>query len=159
MDLYFDIAAYTTDMPKAREFANAWTRKVNEDAELRKHLIEQLLDVAPGDATVLIAPDLNTGNVRNAHFVSFANPRDLRVDQAWVSAQGSAILDVTVTLDYTLQYETPLPDGPLLDATRPWPWTPISKKSTVDLTFEVLQHHRDDPTRLAAHLVSWTAFR
>ena len=39
------------------------------------------------------------------------------LNEVWVANDGTALLDVTLTVDYTMEYEVQLPDTPIPEAT------------------------------------------
>jgi hypothetical protein len=83
---------------------------------------------------------------------SLTNPRDLRINEVWAASDGSAILDVALTADYSQEFEARLPDP----AAPPglFTWTQMTQRSPIVLTFDVLQH-ADAAERFAARLTGW----
>jgi hypothetical protein len=156
--LYFDLKVITAEIPQVHELAGLWRHKITDNAELRDALIQELLEVAYADATNVIGAEVReeAGTVRNAQFVAFSNPRDRQVQEAWTSRTGSVLLDVELTIDYRLEYETLLRALPLPQS-GPYEWTQVATSGSIVLTYEVIQHEPEvDPTNFAARLTAWT---
>jgi hypothetical protein len=156
--LYFELGQFVAQIPRVRELATGWRQSISDNPGIEQALTQKLLEVGHADAGAVIAGDLPAGKVRTPRFVTFTKPRNLRVEEAWVSPTGSSLLDVALTVDYTLEFEIPTPPGARIEpVTKPWEWTPVRSSSTIVLRFEVIQHHpADDPQEFGARLVGWS---
>lgn len=153
--LHFQLKDFTATLATARELVHDWTRVLADNPDYARKLTDHLVEIAHHEATAVIGSANLVEPARDARFVSFANPRDLRVVEVWVSAEGSAILDVSLTLDYTQEFETPVRDPLSPDMAKSYTWTTMESSSTIELAFEVLQHDRDEPSHFAGRLVGW----
>ncbi len=153
--LSFELGQLIAQTPRVRELASGWRQSIGQSPGLEQGLMQKLLEVAHADAGAVIAADLPAGKVRTARFLTFTRGRNLRVDEAWVSPTGSSLLNVALTVDYTLEFEIPTPaTSPVA---KPWEWTPVRSSSTIVLRFEVIQHHpADEPEEFGARLVGWS---
>jgi hypothetical protein len=158
VELCFDLGQLVAHIPRVRELATGWRQSIRGNPGVEQALTQKLIEVTRADATAVIAADLPAGKVRTPRFVSFTRPRGLRVEEAWVSPAGSSLLDVALTVDYTLEFEIPTRPGARPEAvSKPWEWTPVRSSSTIVLRFEVIQHHpADDPHEFGARLVGWS---
>lgn len=158
VQLYFDLRDATADIPRVQELTSAWQHRITENPELAQALTQKLLEIAYADATPLIAADVvrGHGDAANPRFVSFSRPQDLRVQEAYVSAGGTVLLDVELTVEYTIEYEVMLPTGESLEGL-PLDWATLGTSSTMTLTFEVIQHDPDgEPKQFGARLTAWS---
>jgi hypothetical protein len=157
VELYFRLGQLVAQIPRVRELASGWRKTIGQNPGIERALTQKLLEVTYADATAVIAADLPAGKVRTPRFVTFSRPRNLRVQEAWVSPTGSSLLDVALTVDYTLEFEIPTPVASGAPVIRPWEWTPVRSSSTIVLRFEVIQHHpADEPHEFGARLVGWS---
>jgi hypothetical protein len=104
--LYPDLKAVVAEIPRVRELASHWRVRMREDNELRQRLVEQLLTTAYEDASAVLGPRMSYGEIRDLRFVNFHKPRNLQIHYVWISQSGSAHLDVELTADYTIEFET-----------------------------------------------------
>ncbi len=156
--LYFELRDLVAQIPRVRELATGWRHSIAEDPALREALTAKLLRVAHAEAGAVLGGDLPGGGARAPRILSFTDARHLVVDEAWVSATGSSLLDVSMTVDYTVELEIPLPGagGPQVSVA-PQEWTAVKSSSTIALAFEVIQHHStDDSSEFGARLVGWS---
>jgi hypothetical protein len=156
--LYFELSQFVAQIPRVRELASGWRHSISENPAAEQALKQKLLEVSHADADAVIAADLPAGKVRTPRFVNFTKPRNLRLEEAWVSPTGSSLLDVALTVDYTLEFEIPTsPSSRVEPVAKPWEWTPVRSSSTIVLRFEVIQHHpADNPEEFGARLVGWS---
>jgi hypothetical protein len=155
VQLFFELGQLIEQSPRVRELASRWRQSITVSHTLEQGLTQKLLEVAYADAGAVIAADLPAGKVRTAQFMSFTRPRNLLIEEAWVSPTGSSLLDVALTVDYTLEFEIPTPAT--APVAKPWDWTPVRSSSTIVLRFEVIQHHpADEPREFGARLVGWS---
>ncbi len=156
--LYFELGQFVAQIPRVRELATGWRHSISDNPGVEQALTQKLLEVGRADAGAVIAGDLPAGKVRTPRFMTFTKPRNLRVEEAWVSPTGSSLLDVALTVDYTLEFEIPTPPGVRVEpVAKPWEWTPVRSASTIVLRFEVIQHHpADEPQEFGARLVGWS---
>jgi hypothetical protein len=88
--------------------------------------------------------------------VTFSNPRDRRVAEAWVGPDGNAVLDVVITVDYDQEFEVPYSPATPADSTAPTQWVTVTASGgKLTLRFELIQRDRNDPTRFIGRLVGW----
>lgn len=126
--LYFQLKDFTVKLPKTRKLVDDWTQVLADNPEFARKLTDHLVEVADAEATAVIGSANLVGPERNARFISFANPRDLRVAEVWVSAEGSAILDVSLTLDYMQEFQAPFRDPLSPDMAKSWSWTNLGEQ-------------------------------
>lgn len=152
--LYFQLADFTAELPEAVELAASWQQVLTGDADTARQLTDYLVKIAGADAAHVIGAENLPGNVRNARFVSFTNPRDLHVNEARVAPDGgSTLLDVVLTADYRQEFEARLPDP----AAPPgiFRWVEMTAESSIFLSFEVVQR-AEEPSEFAGRLVGWS---
>ena len=154
VELYHALGQFVAQVPRVRELASGWRQTIAHNPGVEQALVQKLLEVTNADANAVLTADLPAGKVRNPRFVTFTRPRNLRVEEAWVSPTGSSLLDMALRLDYTLEFEIPTSAA---ETSKPWEWTAVRSSSTIDLRFEVIQHHpADDPDEFGARLVGWS---
>ena len=152
---HFEIAEFTASLPEARRLVDDWNLILTQNRELADAMTAYCIELAEEEATALIGGLYLPEGARNARFVDFSNPRDLRVAEAWASPEGGAVLDVSLALSYKQQYDTLLPGnaaGLQPEATRR---ANVTTTSAIVLTYEIMQRDRRDPTRFAGRLVGW----
>jgi hypothetical protein len=156
--LYFELRDLVAQIPRVRELATGWRHSIADDAALREALLARLLQVAHAEGAAVLGADLPGGGVPAPRILSFTDPRHLVVDEAWVSATGSSLLDVSMTVDYAVELDIPVPNaGDPQVSVAPPEWTTVKSSSTIKLAFEVIQHHpTDDPGEFGARLVGWS---
>jgi hypothetical protein len=92
--------------------------------------------------------------MRNPRFASFARPRNLDVQEAYIAKTGSVLLDVELTVESRLEFEALMLSGPAPGGS--WDWTTMATSSTLTLSFEVIQHDpENEPMLFAARLTGW----
>jgi hypothetical protein len=166
--LYFGLSELVAQIPRVRELATRWRLSIAQDSALREALTRRLLAVAHAEAGALLAGDLPGGGARAPRILSFTDARHLLVEEAWVSATGSSLLDVSLTVDYALAFEIPAPGAARRHSAAPdvqrghsaapdVQWATVRSSSAIALAFEVIQHHStDDPGEFGVRLVGWS---
>lgn len=153
--LYRELSEITSQVPSADELAARWRHTITDSPELRDALIHKLLEVAHHDADEVIGSEQMQAITRTSRFVSFSNPRELHIQEAWRSEHGSVLLDIELEVDYAQDFEAALPTAPRLDQA-PWEWSALRGSGSMVLTFEAVQHDPDsDPSSVAARLTGW----
>jgi hypothetical protein len=151
--LCFGLGEFVAETPRVRELASRWRQSLADRPELGRALTQKLLEVTNAQAGAVIAGDLPLDRVRQPRFFTFTRPRGLHVDEAWVSPTGISLLDVSLTVDYTLEFDIPTSAAPAFETE----WTSVRSSSTLVLSFEVIQHHStDEPNEFGARLVGWS---
>lgn len=153
--LYFEIADFTGQLPEARNLVEEWSEILVADPSFTSALMSFLVQLARTDADYAIGESNITVPAREARFLSFSDPRDLRLAEVWVGDDGRALLNVFATFDYVQEYQTPLPVPGPTGPTTPTFWSAVTAQGPITLGFEVFQRNRADPTQLAGHIVEW----
>ncbi len=158
LTLHFELRDLIAQIPRVRELASGWRHSIAANPAFREALMAKLLEVAHAEAGAVLGGDLPGGGAPAPRFLSFTDARSLVIDEAWVSATGSSLLDVSMTVDYALELDIPVPSAASPQVSiAPREWTTVKSSSTIALAFEVLQHHPTDvPGEFGARLVGWS---
>lgn len=155
VSLYFDIRELTAQLPEAQRLVDHWSKVFVDNPELSEALDVYLLKLANEEAPAVIGTANLTANARNGEFLGFSNPQDRRVTEVWVGPDGSAILDVVITLDYQQEFEAAYSPATPPTSTAPTTQMTIVASGALTLRFELIQQDRDDLTRFAGRIIGW----
>jgi hypothetical protein len=99
VELFFTLRGYVeARVPTAAKLVREWQVKLEGDPRQLEGLLATLVDAAEHQATEVVGNDLISSDVRSVRFVTFANPRDLRVDEAY-STDKTMVLEVSIFAD------------------------------------------------------------
>jgi len=156
VSLYFEVRDLTAELPEAQQLVDDWSRILSDNPNVSDALTAYVLKLGEEEGTAVIGAANQIAGARNGRFVTFSNPRDRRVAEAWVGPDGNAVLDVVITVDYDQEFEVPYSPATPADSTAPTQWVTVTASGgKLTLRFELIQRDRNDPTRFIGRLVGW----